>query len=399
VVEASTLATPSESNKTTASNVSAPSQNNTINPSQLPAKNQSSKANSPTVGGSSVAPSSSSSAAVSQTSVASSKSTGGTAAPSSSASPSTSNSASPSTSNSATPVQPSASAATATKDATQQKSGQTADASKIDGTNYDGLTMKNREENTGGGPAAENTIKFAKIVQPGLGNMFGRFTAFNDRFHQGITEYTSPHTKGIAFDLTVKDPSQAAAASNKIKALADENKFKVSVLNEYANPTAKSTGGHIHVTVNGPGIGSSVRGGTGMGEPGGDGSALGDVAGALYDLGAGALKAIGGIIGAGLGPQTKRSVTESLSQYAPNTAGEIAMASVKRSGDLAAAKTPDVDTSVTIKDPMDLNKNKSTDVVQNVPTSADYAGVDFYLTRMGFPKIEYHVPIKQERMA
>jgi hypothetical protein len=392
-VETSSALMPSTANKAEASNVSAPSQNNTINPSQSSTKNESSKANKPTVGASSVASSSSSSAPASQASTASSKSTGrsGTAAPSSSASPTTSNSA--------TPVQPSATAAIAPKDATQQKSAQTADASKIDGTNYNGLTMKNREENTGGGPAAENTIKFAKIVQPGLGNMFGRFTAFNDRFHQGITEYTSPHTKGIAFDLTVKDPSQAAAASNKIKALADENKFKVSILNEYANPTAKSTGGHIHVTVNGPGIGSSVRGGTGMGEPGGDGSALGDVAGALYDLGAGALKAIGGIIGAGLGPQTKRSVTESLSQYAPNTAGEIAMASVKRSGDLAEAKTLPVDTSVTIKDPMDLNKNKSTDVVQNVPTSADYAGVDFYLTRMGFPKIEYHVPIKQERMA
>jgi hypothetical protein len=286
-------------------------------------------------------------------------------------------------------VQPSAPATTSSKDATQQKSTQGADASKIDGTNYSGLTMKNLAENTGGGPAAENTIKFAKIVQPGLGNMFGRFTAFNDKFHQGITEYTSPHTKGIAFDLTVKDPSQASAAANKIKALADENKFKVSILNEYANPTAKSTGGHIHVTVNGPGVGSSIRGGTGMGEPGGDGSALENAAGALYDLGAGAIKAIGGIIGAGLGPQAKRSITESLSQSAPNTAGEIATASVKRSGDLAAAKTPAVDTSVSIKDPMNLNKNKPTDVVQNVPTSADFAGVDFYLTRMGFPKIIY----------
>ena len=401
VVETPSALMPSQANKAEASNVSAPSQNNTAASSQSSTKNQSSKANSPTVGTSSAASSSAPSASASSVAPSSSsKSTGrsSAAAPSSSASPTTSNSSSPATSNSATPVQPSAPAATAPKDATQQKSAQTADASKIDGTNYSGLTMKNVAENTGGGPAAENTIKFAKIVQPGLGNMFGRFTAFNDRYHQGITEYVSPHTKGIAFDLTVKDPSQAAAASNKIKALADENKFKVSVLNEYANPTAKSTGGHIHVTVNGPGIGSSVRGGTGMGEPGGDGSALGDVAGSLYDLGAGALKAIGGIIGAGLGPQAKRSVTESLSQYAPNTAGEIAMASVKRSGDIAAAKTPDVDTSVNIKDPMDLNKNKSTDVVQNVPTSADYAGVDFYLTRMGFPKIEYHVPIKQERM-
>ncbi len=413
VVETPSAPMPSESNKAEASNVSSPSQNNAIAPSQASTKNQSSKANSPTVGTSSVASSSASSVASSS----STKSTGrsSTAVPSSSTSPATSNAASPATSNAASPatsnatspttsnaaspVQPSAQAAAPSKDATQQKSAQTADASKIDGTNYNGLTMKNREENTGGGPAAENTIKFAKIVQPGLGNMFGRFTAFNDKYHQGITEYVSPHTKGIAFDLTVKDPSQAAAASNKIKALADENKFKVSVLNEYANPTAKSTGGHIHVTVNGPGIGSSVRGGTGMGEPGGDGSALGDVAGSLYDLGAGALKAIGSIIGAGLGKQVGRSVTESLSQYAPNTAGEIAAASVKRSGDIAAAKTPDVDTSVSIKDPMDLNKNKPTEVVQNVPTSADYAGVDFYLTRMGFPKIEYHAPAKQERMA
>jgi hypothetical protein len=401
VVETPSVLIPSETNKAEETVIGTP-QNNTVASSQPPAKNQSSKANSPTVGTSSAASSSASSASASSVAPSSSsKSTGrsSAAAPSSSASPTISNSASPATSNSATPVQPSAPAATSSKDATQQKSAQTTDASKIDGTNYSGLTMKNLAENTGGGPAAENTIKFAKIVQPGLGNMFGRFTAFNDRYHQGITEYVSPHTKGIAFDLTVKDPSQASAAANKIKALADENKFKVSILNEYANPTAKSTGGHIHVTVNGPGIGSSVRGGTGMGEPGGDGSALGDVASSLYDLGAGALKAIGNIIGAGLGPQTKRSVTESLSQYAPNTAGEIATASVKRSGDIVAAKTPDVDTSVSVKDPMDLNKNKPTEVVQNVPTSADYAGVDFYLTRMGFPKIEYHAPVKQERMA
>lgn len=144
--------------------------------------------------------------------------------------------------------------------------------------------------------------------------------------------------------------------------------------------------------------GHFVFGGPGM-DPSGSDSMLAAAGQAVYDLGAGALKAIGNIIGAGLGPQTKRSVTESLSQYAPNTAGEIATASVKRSGDIVAAKTPDVDTSVSVKDPMNLNKNKPTEVVQNVPTSADYAGVDFYLTRMGFPKIEYHAPVKQERMA
>lgn len=285
-------------------------------------------------------------------------------------------------------------------DATQQKSSQTPDASKINGTNYDGLIMKNFAENTGGGPAAENTIKFAKIVQPGLGNMFSRFTAFNDRFHQGITSYTSPHTKGIAFDLTVKDPSQAGAAANKIKELADKNKFKVSVLNEYANPTAMSTGGHIHVTVHGPGVGSSVRGGSGMGEPGGDGSStIGAAASAVWDIGKGAIESIGGIIAAGLGPMASRSITDSLMQAAPNTAGEIATAAISKNAAVADLKTPALDTSVAVKDPPNINKTTNTDFVQNIPTASDMAGVDHYLTRMGFPKIEYNVQKPQMRMA
>lgn len=300
-----------------------------------------------------------------------------------------------------TPSTPtSTSSAPASGDATQQKSSETPDATKINGTNYDGLTMKNFAENTGGGPAAENTIKFAKIVQPGLGNMFARFTAFNDKFHQGITEYVSPHTKGIAFDLTVKDPSQAGSASNKIKELADKNKFKVSILNEYANPTAKSTGGHIHVTVHGPGVGSSVRGGSGMGEPGGDGAgALGAAASAVWDIGKGAIQSIGDIISAGLGPMAGRNITESLMQTAPNTAGEIATAAVSKNAKMAEAKTPAIDTGPAIKDPPNISKSTNTDFVQNIPTSSDAAGVDYYLTRMGFPKIEYHVPVQQVRYA
>lgn len=307
---------------------------------------------------------------------------------------------SPSSPPASPPAEKSAPPATTSGDATQQKSSQTPDASKIDGTNYAGLTMKNFAENTGGGPAAENTIKFAKIVQPGLGNMFGRFTAFNDRYHQGITEYVSPHTKGIAFDLTVKDPSQSSTAANKIKELADKNKFKVSVLNEYTNPTAKSTGGHIHVTVHGPGVGSTVRGGTGMGEPGGDGSsAIGSAASAVWDIGKGAIESIGNIISAGLGPMAGRSVTESLMQTAPNTAGEISLAAINKNAKMAEVKTPAIDTGPAIKDPPNISKSTNTDFVQNIPTSSDAAGIDYYLTRMGFPKIEYHVPVQQTRIA
>jgi hypothetical protein len=134
--------------------------------------------------------------------------------------------------------------------------------------------------------------------------------------------------------------------------------------------------------------GHFVFGGAGM-DPSGSDSMLAAAGQAVYDLGAGAIKAIGGIIGAGLGPQAKRSITESLSQSAPNTAGEIAAASVKRSGDIVAAKTPEVDVSTSVKDPINLNKNKDTPVVQNMPTASDYAGIDYYLTRMGFPKIHY----------
>ena len=303
---------------------------------------------------------------------------------SSSSSSAPTGSTSPTTPTQPTESSPALSNGTPSGDASQQKSSDTPDATKIDGTNYAGLTMKNFAENTGGGPAAENTIKFAKIVQPGLGNMFGRFTAFNDRYHQGITEYVSPHTKGIAFDLTVKDPSQAAAASNKIKALADENKFKVSVLNEYANPTAKSTGGHIHVTVNGPGIGSSVRGGTGMGEPGGDGTgSIGAAAGAIWNLGAGAIEALGSVISAGLGPMAGRSITESLMQTAPNTAGEIATSAVSKNAKMAEVNTPAIDTGPMIKDPQNISKSGSTDFVQNAPTASDMSAIDYYLTRMG----------------
>lgn len=183
----------------------------------------------------------------------------------------------------------------------------------------------------------------------------------------------SLHLSGIAMDIHGTSKSWIKANGNKYG----------WVENAYSG----SHGGHFEFK------------GPGMAPSGGSDNMIVAAGQAVYDLGAGALKAISSIIGAGLGPQAKRSVTESLSQYAPNTAGEIAMASVKRSGDIAEAKTPDVDTSVSIKDPMDLNKNKPTEVVQNIPTSSDYAGVDFYLTRMGFPKIEYHVPVKQERMA
>ena len=244
--------------------------------------------------------------------------------------------------------------------------------------------MKNFAENTGGGPAAENTIKFAKIVQPGLGNMFARFTAFNDRFHQGITEYTSPHTKGVAFDLTVKDPSQSSSAANKIKELADKNKFKVSVLNEYTNPTAKSTGGHIHVTVHGPGVGSTVRGGTGMGEPGGDGTGpIGAAAGAIWNLGAGAIEALGSVISAGLGPMSGRSISESLQQNIPTSAGEITTSAINKNAKMAEVNTPAIDTGPLIKDPQNISKSGSTDFVQNAPTLSDMSSIDYYLTRMG----------------
>ena len=244
-----------------------------------------------------------------------------------------------------------------------------------DGSNYDGLRLKSQEA-ISGGQAASKTIEFAKIVQAQIPELT-RFTAFSDSYHKGRT---SKHNEGLAFDFTIKDPSQSTAVADRVKAAADANGYKVKILDEYKNASAGATGGHIHVTVVGPGTGSTIEGGGGS-------SILEQVTTVGANIGKGAIEAIGNILRAGLGEMTPTSGSQ-LSTVNDTMSGNIARAAKERTATVAATKTPKP-VAVTKSDPVNMNAPSGSSTIQNMPTASDKAGVEFYLTRMGFPKITY----------
>lgn len=98
----------------------------------------------------------------------------------------------------------------------------------------------------GAGSTTLGTLALARSLQseiPGL----DRFTAFDDAFHSGTA---SKHAKGLALDFTIKDKAQAAATAAAVRAKLTQMGVDATVLDEYTNPSARSTGGHIHVQFN-----------------------------------------------------------------------------------------------------------------------------------------------------
>jgi hypothetical protein len=73
-----------------------------------------------------------------------------------------------------------------------------------------------------------------------------KFTSGNDKFHKGITTYTSRHTKGEAVDVTLDQPCRSAFISLLNTYKSKYNGF--SFIDEYTSPTAKATGGHFHIS-------------------------------------------------------------------------------------------------------------------------------------------------------
>ncbi len=114
---------------------------------------------------------------------------------------------------------------------------------------YEGLRLKGGQA-VGGGASALGITDLARQAQENLPGGVKHFSAFNDRYHAGTG---SKHASGLAFDTTLNDAGLSAQAAQamrkKMKASGlDESQFKV--IDEYLNPSSRSTGGHIHTQFN-----------------------------------------------------------------------------------------------------------------------------------------------------
>jgi len=102
-----------------------------------------------------------------------------------------------------------------------------------------------------GGATNPAIIAAAQMIQNGnVAGGLNRFTAFNDLYHKGTG---SKHASGLAGDFTLNDARQSSVAAEQVRrmfrsaGLSDEQ-FKV--IDEYKNPSGRSTGGHIHYQLN-----------------------------------------------------------------------------------------------------------------------------------------------------
>lgn len=103
-----------------------------------------------------------------------------------------------------------------------------------------------------GGNTHQATLEAAKAINSVMGDNVNRFTAFNDTYHAGSR---SKHAVGLAGDFTLKDTSGSQGTYERLKTLftqagLSEKDFRV--IDEYKNPSAKATGGHIHYQFNSP---------------------------------------------------------------------------------------------------------------------------------------------------
>ena len=115
----------------------------------------------------------------------------------------------------------------------------------VSNANLKGLNIKSAES-ISGGKVRGYTAEFAQLSNTALGNSVNRFTAFNDNYHKGTN---SKHATGNAFDFTLKDAKQAQQSVAILEDVAKKYGYSVKILNEYANPSARATGGHLHVSV------------------------------------------------------------------------------------------------------------------------------------------------------
>lgn len=86
-------------------------------------------------------------------------------------------------------------------------------------------------------------IELAKKIQTEIPN-FNYISSLNDNYHQGSG---SSHDKGLAMDFVLKETPSKEEAKKIIEKL--KSMGGVGILDEYHNPSARSTGPHFHVEV------------------------------------------------------------------------------------------------------------------------------------------------------
>jgi hypothetical protein len=93
-----------------------------------------------------------------------------------------------------------------------------------------------------GGKTSQKLMAVAQAIQDRLGGDLTHFSAFNDSYDKR----TNPaHDQGRALDFTLNDPRKSAMIAELIRNIPGIS----YVQDEYANPSASATGGHIHAEI------------------------------------------------------------------------------------------------------------------------------------------------------
>lgn len=114
----------------------------------------------------------------------------------------------------------------------------------------------------GSGDVSLGTLALKSALEsefPGI-----RVTALNDAYHAGTS---SKHAQGLAIDFAIPDPSKSAEVAARIRAKLGAGAY---VQDEYLNPSARSTGPHIHVQFNTPEAAAAFYGRSGGAGAGGN---------------------------------------------------------------------------------------------------------------------------------
>ena len=116
---------------------------------------------------------------------------------------------------------------------------------KTDTLKEAGIKMKKGDVQKEGADLSPKIIEMAKSIQDNVEG-FAYFSGFNDNFHNENAS-SSKHTKGLAADFALEKKPNPKQGAEVVSWLKDQGASLA--IDEYNNPSAKATAGHIHVEI------------------------------------------------------------------------------------------------------------------------------------------------------